>query len=173
MRHQVISTSTTLSDIDLYNTKILCHGPSVMTLSLPSISTGKEGTNSEIDNIGQYSVFVLGHVIPPASHAHLYCTTEEGFGIALGGGAETDPVFSASPAAEILTEDISRWNSKLNSETDPVFVASVAAAITQLDVNRWNSSTGGGTRYEPLVNGDPGNPEIMFDGNGDVIMVEV
>jgi len=27
--------------------------------------------------------------------------------------------------------------------------------------------------YEPLVNGDPASPEIMFDDDGDIIMVEV
>ena len=27
--------------------------------------------------------------------------------------------------------------------------------------------------YEPLVNGDPTSPEIMFDDDGDIIMVEV
>lgn len=29
------------------------------------------------------------------------------------------------------------------------------------------------TRWEPLANGDPGDPQIVFDGTGNVIMVEV
>jgi len=29
------------------------------------------------------------------------------------------------------------------------------------------------TRWEPLTNGDPGDPQIVFDGEGDVIMIEV
>lgn len=33
--------------------------------------------------------------------------------------------------------------------------------------------TGVATYYEPLVNGDPAAPEIMFDDSGDIIMVEV
>jgi hypothetical protein len=41
--------------------------------------------------------------------------------VAIGGGAETDPVFVASPAYGITTEDISGWDAKLDIETDPVF----------------------------------------------------
>lgn len=29
------------------------------------------------------------------------------------------------------------------------------------------------TRWEPLTNGDPDAPELMFDGDGDVLMTEV
>jgi hypothetical protein len=29
------------------------------------------------------------------------------------------------------------------------------------------------TRWEPLTNGDPDFPELLFDGNGDVLMTEV
>jgi|GEM_PF-1453735 len=42
---------------------------------------------------------------------------------------ETDPVFSASVASAISSNDISSWNNKLDSETDPVFIA-------------WNKSDG-------------------------------
>lgn len=56
---------------------------------------------------------------------------------------ETDPVFSASVAAGITSEDISNWNNKLDSftEEDPVFAASVAAGIQSSDIENWNSKT--------------------------------
>ena len=56
---------------------------------------------------------------------------------------ETDPVFSASVAAGITSENISNWNNKLDSftEEDPVFAASVAAGIQSSDIENWNSKT--------------------------------
>lgn len=82
--------------------------------------------------------------------------------------SETDPVFSASVAAGITSEDISTWNGKsdfsgdyddltnkptiptdtsdltngagfLTSESDPVFSASEAAGITSTDIANWNA----------------------------------
>jgi hypothetical protein len=35
---------------------------------------------------------------------------------------------------------------------------------------KWAAATGG-TAYQPLTNGDPTTPELIFDGNGDVVMV--
>ena len=65
-----------------------------------------------------------------------------------GGGitTETDPVFSASPAAGITQSDITRWNNGgggggITTETDPVFSASPAAGITQTDITNWNGKT--------------------------------
>jgi hypothetical protein len=38
---------------------------------------------------------------------------------------------------------------------------------------KWAGSTGSGIRYEPLTNGNPAAPELVFDATGDVIMVPV
>lgn len=56
--------------------------------------------------------------------------------------AETDPIFSASPAAGITATDITNWNAKLDSftETDPLFTASAAAGITSGNITNWNSA---------------------------------
>lgn len=73
---------------------------------------------------------------------------------------ETDPVFSASPAAnitaanitswnnaaanaasQITAEQIAAWNAKLSSESDPVFTAHVAYTITSNDIDNWNAKT--------------------------------
>ncbi|HCB63454.1 MAG: hypothetical protein A2W94_05620 [Bacteroidetes bacterium GWE2_42_42] len=53
---------------------------------------------------------------------------------------ETDPVFSASLAANISTVDTAYWNGKLDSfsEVDPIFDVSLASDITGTDTARWN-----------------------------------
>ena len=88
------------------------------------------------------------------------------------GYTETDPVFSASPAAGITSQDITDWNNKsdfsgdyedltnkpniptntsdlnndsgfITSESDPVFSASPAAGITAQDISNWNNIKSG------------------------------
>ncbi|BDQ04956.1 MAG: hypothetical protein KatS3mg084_0474 [Candidatus Dojkabacteria bacterium] len=65
--------------------------------------------------------------------------------------AETDPVFSASPAGTITNAMISNWNTAyswgnhatagyLTSETDPSFSASPAGSITSTDISNWNTA---------------------------------
>lgn len=67
--------------------------------------------------------------------------------------AETDPIFSASPSATILTSDITNWNTSyswgdhslvgyLTVETDPVFLASQAFNITVGDITNLNNLSG-------------------------------
>lgn len=75
--------------------------------------------------------------------------------------SETDPIFTASAASGITSNDITSWNGKQDSisdlaairsgaalgatsvqaETDPVFSASAAAGITSSDITNWNSKT--------------------------------
>jgi len=70
---------------------------------------------------------------------------------------ETDPVFSASPAATITNTNKTNWNTAYNwgnhatqgyltsyTETDPIFNASVAKTITSQDKANWNSAYGWG-----------------------------
>lgn len=72
-----------------------------------------------------------------------------------GGGAETDPVFSASPAFGITLADLANWNAAfgwgdhsaagyVTTEADPVFVASPAYGITSAQIGRWNAAWGWG-----------------------------
>lgn len=69
--------------------------------------------------------------------------------------SETDPIFSASIAAGITTQNIIDWSAAhawgdhslvgyLTAETDPVFTASPSAAITTLDISNWNTAYGWG-----------------------------
>jgi len=68
---------------------------------------------------------------------------------------ETDPVFSASPAAGITLTKINQWDTAygwgnhanggyLTTETDPLFSASVAAGISGAEVANWNTAYGWG-----------------------------
>ena len=57
---------------------------------------------------------------------------------------ETDPTVPQY-VKDIKQSDITNWNNKLSQETDPVFSASPAATITDEDINNWNNpSTSGG-----------------------------
>jgi len=69
--------------------------------------------------------------------------------------AETDPIFSASPAAGITVDQTNNWNTAfswgnhadagyLTAETDPVFSASAAAGITPGAIGNWNTAYGWG-----------------------------
>ncbi len=72
---------------------------------------------------------------------------------------ETDPEFTASPAAGILNTDINSWNDAagwgdhgeegyLTSETDPEFTASPAAGIGAQQVTDWDTAYGWGDHGE-------------------------
>ena len=52
---------------------------------------------------------------------------------------ETDPVFDNSAASGINPEDITNWDSKLETEVDPTFQSSVAAGIDSGDITSWDS----------------------------------
>lgn len=74
--------------------------------------------------------------------------TQSGTG---GVGVEVDPVFGASPAAGIVSGDITNWNEAyswgnhslfgyLTSESDPVFSASPASGISSSNITNWNEA---------------------------------
>lgn len=94
---------------------------------------------------------------------------------------ETDPVFSASAAADITSQDITDWNNKsdfsgdyedltnkptiptntsdlnndsgfISSESDPVFSASPAAGIQATDITAWNNKSDFSGDYNDLTN---------------------
>ena len=53
---------------------------------------------------------------------------------------EKDPLFSASVAASITSQDTARWNTARGEETDPVFMASVLANVTEEHLSKWDSA---------------------------------
>lgn len=116
-------------------------------------------------NTGTYSKPSTG--IPKTDLASAVQTSLGKADSALQSYTETDPVFSASPAAGITSANITSWNNKgtyskpsggipasdladtyLKSytETDPVFSASAAAGITSTNISTWNSK---GTYSKP------------------------
>lgn len=56
---------------------------------------------------------------------------------------ETDPTVPQY-VKDIKQSDITNWNSKLSQETDPIFSASPAATITQEEINQWNNPQASG-----------------------------
>ena len=96
--------------------------------------------------------------------------------------AESDPIFKASPAYGITSEDIEKWSndsgfdgdynnltnkpSKLSAfendtnyiseEADPVFAASPAAGIKAEDIEKWNSGGSGLDEVVPIEKGGTG-----------------
>lgn len=108
MRIRKVTASCTLDDIDMLGTKIICESTSIISLTLPSSVSLKDGADSEIDNIGSGNVSCSGKTIAPQSHAHIV-HTGSAWTVALGGGIETDPVFIASAAYGITAADTTNW----------------------------------------------------------------
>lgn len=70
---------------------------------------------------------------------------------------ESDPLFSASPASGISSNDMNHWNDAYSwgdhstagyltsyTETDPFYTGSVASTIIQSDMDHWNDAYGWG-----------------------------
>ena len=67
---------------------------------------------------------------------------------------ETDPVFEASPAAEISNTDIENWNKKIEKESDPEFSAwdkSTGIAISESQITDLNHFTNA-DESDPIYN---------------------
>ncbi len=62
---------------------------------------------------------------------------------------ETDPVFGASVAADITTEDIAKWNTN-DTENDPVFSSSQASKLTRNDITHLRNLSGVNTGDQDL-----------------------
>lgn len=71
--------------------------------------------------------------------------------------SESDPVFLASPAGLITSQDVTEWDTSYGwgdhgtagyltsyTETDPVFTASAASSITSTQVSNWGTAYGWG-----------------------------
>jgi hypothetical protein len=71
----------------------------------------------------------------------------------LSAGEETDPVYSADPAASITGDDITNWDDTYSwgnhaeagylteyTEADPIYIASPAAGITVDDITNWDDT---------------------------------
>lgn len=81
----------------------------------------------------------------------------------VGGQAAHNP-------ADALTVAVESLNSLAG---DVTLAAGANITITPSGQTLTIAATGGGSYFEPVTNGDPSSPEILFDGDGDVIMSEV
>ena len=158
----VKTASYTAHAIDMVSIMIF-NSPTDCTLTLPS-PTGLIYADCDVHNKGAGTVTIGTQTVATGSHAHI-SNDGTAWVIVVGGGAETDPVFTASTAAGIDVADIEQWNAA--QKNSDITKAEIEAKLTG------KIATHSHAQYEPLVNGDPDNPEIMFDDSGDIIMVEV
>lgn len=151
-------------------------------LTLPS-PTGLIYADCDVHNKGAGTVTIGSQTVATGSHAHISNNGGTAWVVVVGGGAETDPIFSASPAANIDSTDITNWDTAyshsqsahapVNAQKNSDITKEEIEAKLIGEVSSHSHAGSGGVYYEPLVNGDPTTPEVMFDDDGDIIMVEV
>ena len=157
------TTDYTAKDIDMVSI-IIFNSETDCTLTLPT-ATGLYYADCDVHNKGAGTVTIGSQTVTTGSHAHISNDGGTAWVVVIGGGAETDPVFTASAAAGIESADITQWDAAqknsdiLKSEIEAKLIGEI--------------TTHTHPRYEPLVNGDTTTPEVMFDDSGDIIMVEV
>jgi hypothetical protein len=107
---------------------------------------------------------------------------------ALSIGSETDPIFTASAASAVTTQNISDWNSAYQftstfQESDPIFSASPAYSVTHLRIANWDSAFLWGNHAQAgyllkstiaISDNQPGNPsngELWWKSDSGVLKV--
>lgn len=166
---KILTENYTTSDADL-GYRLICNSASDFAITLHS-PTGRNNFDLEIDNINTGVVSCNSMQIKPNTHAHL-------------GNTGTAWILVVSDLEMTKAEIESVLTGEVDSHSHPAVyelptggtAGQVLAKVDGTDRNvEWVDQTGGGgsVYYEPLVNGDASSPEIMFDDDGDVIMVEV
>jgi hypothetical protein len=172
MRILTVTASVTLNDVDCYGTKILCNATAAITLSFPASATAKNESDSEVDNLAAFDVTIGSNTISQYGHGHIVNVGGSSWECVIGGGGQTASFTSilVSGQSTILA----------TTAADVIeFVASTGIVITTSTANNtisFSSTISAHdmvTMWEPMVNGDSVNPEVMFDVSGDIIMVEV
>jgi len=188
MREKLVTGSVTLTTRDMKDTIIKVTSANPVTLTFPAASAKHIAADSIIVNYGAGDVTAMGATIPQDSFGQISCDGST-FHVHVTSGAETDPVFVASDAYGIDSTDISNWNAAEANQNAFSHVAvsgqTTADAANETDTltlavgERVTITTSGKTvtiqakKYKPLVNGSTTSPEIVFDIDGDIIMVEV
>ncbi|MAD25805.1 MAG: hypothetical protein CMO44_16720, partial [Verrucomicrobiales bacterium] len=107
---------------------------------------------------------------------------------ALSIGSETDPIFTASAASAVTTQNISDWNSAYQftstfQESDPIFSSSPAYSVTHLRIANWDSAFLWGNHASvgyllkstiAISDNQPGNPsngELWWKSDSGVLKV--
>jgi hypothetical protein len=128
-RTKTITGTYTTTDSD-NGYRIICNSSSAFTITLHS-ATGRKNFDLEIINIGEGTVACNGESITQNSHAHVGNNDGASWVIGIssgggGGGSETDPIFVASPAYGITSEDITNWNSGGGGVLDATYYVSAS-----------------------------------------------
>jgi hypothetical protein len=194
--NKTVTSAYTISDSDAGST-IKCDSATGFEVTLPS-AVGRINFDVLLINIGAGSIVCNVLTIEQNSHAHVACDGSSWF-VAIGGGgsstevdpvfeswlattppvmSETDPDFNASAAASITVTDLMHFTTGYShsqtahapsdaQKNSDITMPEIEAKLVGKIASHYHSI------YEPLVNGDPLNPEVMFDDLGDIIMVEV
>jgi hypothetical protein len=173
MRILTVTASVTLNDIECYGTKILCNASAAITLSFPASATSKNESDSEVDNLSAFDVTIGSQTISQYGHGHIVNVGGASWECVIGGGG--------GQSASFTSIVVSGQNTILATTASDAleFIASTGMVITTNTANKtvtFATSLSAHemvTMWEPMVNGDSVNPEVMFDVSGDIIMVEV
>lgn len=105
---KTITEAYTTTDAD-NGYRIICNSATPFTVTLHT-ATGRNNFDMEIVNIGAGAVTCGGLSIAQNSHAHVGNNGGTAWVVAIGGGAESDPVFVASDAYGITSTDTTNWD---------------------------------------------------------------
>lgn len=92
-------------------------------------------------------------------------------------GGSTHTILDASAHSDTVLQGVSRGSLIYGNATpkwDELVIGASGKVLTSdgTDVSWQTPSSGAGSAWSVLTNGDPDNPEIAFDSFGDVVMVE-
>jgi hypothetical protein len=105
---KTITEAYTTTDAD-NGYRVICNSATPFEITLHT-ATGRYNFELEIDNVGAGAVTCSSQTIAQYSHAHIGNNGGTDWVVVIGGGEETDPVFIASDAAGIDSDDITNWD---------------------------------------------------------------
>lgn len=106
-RTKSILDTYTMLDTDS-GTTLICNKATQFSITLQS-PTGRHFFDVMVVNIGAGLVTIGALTVGQYSHAHITNLAGTTWVVAIGGGAETDPVFTTSVAYGIIAQDLIDW----------------------------------------------------------------
>jgi hypothetical protein len=158
MKQKVVTSSVTLDDIDLIDTIIKCTSATPITLTFPAAAAVYTFADSIIVNYGAGTVTANSTAIKQNCFGQISCDGGTSWHVAVS------PAMTKAEIEAVLTGELTS-----HTHASLVTKANIEAVLTGIISSHSHTAI----YYEPLVNGDPASPEIMFDDDGDIIMVEV
>ena len=172
MREKTVTGSVTLTDRDMKDTIIKCNSSSLITLTFPATSAKHIAADSIIVNYGAGDVTAAGTVISQGKFAQISTDGSTWYvyinsSLALG---ETSATAYRGDRGKTAYDHSQAAHAPSNAQKNSDILKSEIEAVLTGEISTHTHAT---IYYEPLVNGDSTSPEVMFDDDGDIIMVEV